>query len=307
MRVCDAAKIDDFVGGGLDAARVASKSLVRGSDQREIPLERQREHDPPVARLHDIAAIVVEQAPHHDVAALVESRRKGGAVAQRAFCEQLQPGAGGIDEDTGGREVAPASHLQHQAPFGAALRADAARTGADHGAALRGIERGEHHETRVVGKAIRIFEAEFVTPLERRAERISCEIDDAGRRKDLPSAKVVIDEQSEPQHPGRTQTRFGRQHEAHGPDQVRRHAQHHFALEKCLAHQPQPSLLEVAQPAMDQLGRGRRRSRCEVVLLDQQNAQAPPGGIAGNACAIDTAADNGEIEFGHTRSIQRER
>jgi len=134
-----------------------------------------------------------------------------------------------------------------------------------------------------------------------------CEVDDAGRRKDLPPPEVIIDEQSEAQHPGWTQAWFDRQHEAHGPDQVRRHAQHHFALEKCLAHQPQPSLLEIAKPAMNQFRRGGRCSRREVVLLDQQNAQAPPCGVAGNAGAIDATAHNSEIELGHARSIQLER
>jgi hypothetical protein len=57
---------------------------------------------------------------------------------------------------------------------------------------------------------------------------------------------------------------------------------------------------------MDELGgRGRRAGR-EIVLLDQQNAQAPAGGIAGNSGAIDAAAHNGEIEVGHaTDSFRR--
>jgi hypothetical protein len=88
---------------------------------------------------------------------------------------------------------------------------------------------------------------------------------------------------------------------------MRRHAQHHFPFEKCLPHQPQPSLFEVSQPAMDQFGRGGRRSRREIVLLDQQNAQATPCGVAGNAGAVDAATDNSEIEIGHTRSVQRAR
>jgi len=59
-------------------------------------------------------------------------------------------------------------------------------------AALGGVERAEHDETRVVREAIRIFEAVFVAPLERRAERVICEVDGAGRRKDLPPAEVIL-------------------------------------------------------------------------------------------------------------------
>ena len=47
---------------------------------------------------------------------------------------------------------------------------------------------------------------------------------------------------------------------------------------------------------MDELGRGGRGAGGEIVLLDQQNAQAPAGGVAGNPGAIDAAADNGEVK-----------
>ena len=97
----------------------------------------------------------------------------------------------------------------------------------------------------------------------------------------------------------RTHPRLGRQHEAHRPDEVRRHAQHHLALDQRLAHQPQPAVLEIAQAAVDELGGSGRRAGGEIVLLDQQDAQTPAGGIAGDAGAVDAAADNGQIEVGH--------
>ena len=78
--------------------------------------------------------------------------------------------------------------------------------------------------------------------------------------------------QPDPQHDRRTRPRNRRQHEAHRPDQVRRHPQHHLALDQRLAHQPKPSLLEIAQPAVNELGGGRRRAGGKVVLLDQQDA-----------------------------------
>jgi hypothetical protein len=58
-------------------------------------------------------------------------------------------------------------------------------------------------------------------------------------------------------------------------------------------------VLEIAQAAVDELGRGRRRARAEVVLLEQQHAQAPAGGVARDAGAVDAAADDGEIVVGH--------
>src|SRR5918995_3772905 len=50
---------------------------------------------------------------------------------------------------------------------------------------------------------------------------------------------------------------------------------------------------------MDQLGRGGRGPRCEVVLLDQEHAQAAAGGIAGDTSAVDAAPDDGEVEIAH--------
>jgi len=82
---------------------------------------------------------------------------------------------------------------------------------------------------------------------------------------------------------------------------VRGHAQHHFALEERLAYQPQPSLLKIAQPPVDELGRGGRRAGREIVLLHQQDTQAAAGGVASDAGAVDAAADDRQIELGHPR------
>ena len=59
------------------------------------------------------------------------------------------------------------------------------------------------------------------------------------------------------------------------------------------------AMLEIAKPAVDQLGRGLRRARGEIVLLDQQHAQAAAGGVARDAGTVDAAADDGEIVVGH--------
>ena len=58
-------------------------------------------------------------------------------------------------------------------------------------------------------------------------------------------------------------------------------------------------MLEIAQAAVDQLGRGRGGAGGKIVLLDQQHAQAAAGGVAGNPRSVDAAADDGEVEVGH--------
>ncbi len=55
---------------------------------------------------------------------------------------------------------------------------------------------------------------------------------------------------------------------------------------------------------MDQLGAGRRGVRGEVILLDQENVQAAPGGVARDTGAVDPASDDQQVEcrrIGHRR------
>src|SRR3546814_3811513 len=59
-------------------------------------------------------------------------------------------------------------------------------------------------------------------------------------------------------------------------------------------------MFEVAQPAVDQLGRFRRRALREVARLQQQHPRAAPGGIARDPRAIDAAADDDDIIGGGT-------
>ena len=80
---------------------------------------------------------------------------------------------------------------------------------------------------------------------------------------------------------------------------MRRHPQQHLALAERSAHKPQRAVLQIAQAAMDQLRGCRRRARRKIVLLDEHDLEPAPGGIAGDAGAIDAAADDGKIEIGH--------
>src|SRR5262249_61675891 len=140
----------DLLGGGSAPSRTRAKAWVGVPDQRKAPPTRKGKATPPVVRLDDIGAIVLEQTAHHDVAALVEPCGHGGRLTEHGAGEQLQPGPSGVDEDAGGGYVAPAPHVEHEAPCDAPLCLDAAGAGADYGAALGGVERAEHDETRVV-------------------------------------------------------------------------------------------------------------------------------------------------------------
>ena len=86
-----------------------------------------------------------------------------------------------------------------------------------------------------------------------------------------------------------------RHDEARRPGEVSGHAQQNLALGERLGDQAELELLEIAQPAMDQL-RGRRRGRRrQIAALDQQHREPAAGSIAGDAGAIDAAADDQQV------------
>ena len=129
-----------------------------------------------------------------------------------------------------------------------------------------------------------------------RAGRVGAQVEAAGRRQDAAAAQMVVEEETEAdQRPG-AEAGMVRQHEAQRPGDVRRHPQQHLALGQRRAHQPELAVLEVAQAAMDQLGRGRGGGAGEVALFDEQHGEAAPGGVAGNAAPVDAAADDGKVE-----------
>ena len=78
-------------------------------------------------------------------------------------------------------------------------------------------------------------------------------------------------------------------------DQVRGVAQQALALVQRLVDQADVAVLQVAQPAVHQLGRLGRRARGEVVALDEGGAQAAGGGVEGHAGAGDAAADDEHV------------
>ena len=69
-----------------------------------------------------------------------------------------------------------------------------------------------------------------------------------------------------------------------------------LALVQRLVDQAHVALLEVAQAAVDELGALRRGAAGEVVALDERRAQAPGGGVEGDAGAGDPAADDEHVE-----------
>ena len=166
----------------------------------------------------------------------------------------------------------------------------------DGGAAGGGVHGVENHEVRILDPAVGIFEPPPELRLERFAGRILRQVHPPRRRQKLAAAKVVVEKEAEPDKPGRPKSPVVREDEPQGPDDVRRGAEQHFALHQRLANQPKLVIFEVAQAAVDELGRSRRGPASQVRFLGEIDGKATAGRIAGDAAAVDAPANDGDVE-----------
>ena len=79
--------------------------------------------------------------------------------------------------------------------------------------------------------------------------------------------------------------------------QVRRQRHHQLALQQRLAHEPEVEVLQVAQPAVDELARAAGGPRGVVGALEQRDAVATRGRVQRDARAGDAAADHDDVEL----------
>ncbi len=186
---------------------------------------------------------------------------------------------------------------QRRLPARAAARErHALGAGSNVGPPRKRVASVEHHQTRVLHPAIGVFERPAIALLQRSSAHVPAEIDARARRQQRSPAEVVVEEQAQPDHPPGSKPGMMRQHETQRPDDVRGIAQQHLTLLKGVAHEPEFAVLEVAKPAMNQLGAGRRGMRAEIVLLAQQDVEAAPGRVPGDARTVDAAADDEQVD-----------
>lgn len=108
----------------------------------------------------------------------------------------------------------------------------------------------------------------------------------------------IVEAEAEAQRPGRRAIARETGHEKTQPrDQSAPFVQQSLALAHGLKRQFDFTLFEIAQPAVHQLGRARRRAGGEIARFDQQGAQTGARRLAQDARAGDTAADDNQIPF----------
>ena len=288
-----------LLGRAVNRAGVVAVLDVGGADQGEVLLVGNGEQDAAVGVLEDVGVIALEGLAHDDVRAAHQPQLGGLVGAHDLRVDLRGPGAGGVDQrprpDLGFSAV---FGLQGQGPVAGVVAAAGlgdGGAGAHGGAPGFGVHGVEHHQPRVLHPAVGIEETALDPVLQRGAFGAGPQRQPARAGQQFALAEAVVEEQASTDHQERALLGRVRQAEAQRPDDVRRGAHDHLALGEGFADHLEFVGLEVAQAAVDQLGRGRGGAAGEVLGFDQQGLQPATLRIAGDAGAVHTAADNGEI------------
>src|SRR6185436_18446143 len=262
-------------------------------DQREAVLVGNHEDDAVVVVLQDEGVAPFVQARQHDVTSLDQANRVARSFAQALVQRLLDPRTRGID-DRARAHAFPAGKLRGPlpavAPGGKALPADQYAR-----AAARRVERVHHDQSRIIHAAIGVDEAVLQIWPQSRAVGRTVEPHGMRPRQEGAPREVVIEKQPDPDHPARAQLGNVRHDKARRPGDMAGDPQQDLALGERLGDQAELVMLEIAQPAVDQL-RGRRRSRRrQIVAFDQYHRQPAASGVARDADAVDAAADHQQV------------
>jgi hypothetical protein len=234
------------------------------------------------------------------VAALHEAHAVLRVAPERTMQHVAHPRTGRVGDGARAHvEGAAVGAAQDRLPFGVlaarTLSRDQLRAREDLRAVLLCVERIEHDEARVVHPAIRVDEAAPDRFDERRAHRMAAHVDAVRTRQQFAPSQMIVEEQADADQPCGTQVRHVRHDETQRPHDVGRRAQQGLALLERLAHEPELLVLEVAQPAVNQLGTGRRGVRGEIVLFAKQHGEPAPSRVTRDARAVDPAAHDEQI------------
>ena len=203
------------------------------------------------------------------------------------------------------RDHLPMAAIDHHQPPGIEpVGANAARAGADLGAALGGIDGIGDHQPRIVHHAIGIFERGAEWPLQRIADRMVRDIDRHRGRQIAVRGQPVVEQQAQPQQPWRALVGMRGDHEARsGAPDAARSAARCRARPSAARTRKKARRSSIGKIAMDQARRGRGCGGAEVALLEQDNPQAASRGVARNADAVQAAADDRKVVVRHPQSL----
>jgi hypothetical protein len=283
--------------GRLDCAGVALERGVRGAEQQHpgpgdgerdtVPVDRDRERRIP-------AAVALE----HEVRASAQRHRRSRPRVLE-LPDRVDPRPRGVYDDA-------RADLHHLARQGVAHVGDRAAVephqldSVQHdGASVGGAAEIRQTQPRIVGLGVGIEAggAKAVEPQRRDESR-------GGRRRDHSAAlgdgtrqtRVRPERAADRNSPVRAAP-IDRKDEVERPNEVGRHeAVERAHLSLSLADEAEMAETQVAKPAVDELRRRARRSRSEVVALDECDAEPVPRRDLGDSGADDPAADDEQVE-----------
>ena len=289
--------IDLFRSNGRGAGQIVDFDVGR-ADQREVALVRNHEHDALVVVLQDERMRARELALDDDMAALDLLDVGARGLMQLAVENGLDPGTGGIDDALGADGLQGTRGIP-QIDLPAVGRAPSRHAGGareDGRAQVGGGARVDRDQPRIVDPAIGVDKSLLDIGADILAVACAAQRDAARAGELFALAQMVVQKQPGAYHPGGPQFRHMRHHELERPDDVRRDSEQRLALGQRLGNEPELVVLEIAQPAMNQLRRGAGRMRGQIVLFAQQHLQPAPGRVARDPDAVDAAADDDQVK-----------
>ena len=229
------------------------------------------------------------------------------ALSAHQVLHLVGPDPGRVDDDAGtDLEVALALEVARAyADDAVAVAQEAGHLGAggDVGAVVGGGAGDGHHQAGVVDLAVVVADraVEVVGADVRRhpGELLAEDVLVLGHAHVVPAGhRHRVVERDAGADVGALPRVLERVEERHRPDQVRREpGEQQAALLQRLLDQPEVEHLEVAQAAVHQLGRARRRAGGEVALLDQPDLEPARHRVERRSDADDPAADDQHVEL----------
>src|SRR5690606_27387758 len=116
-------------------------------------------------------------------------------------------------------------------------------------------------------------------------------------RQGFAERQEIVERHADANLPARpARAAINREIEPQRLDEMRRDVEQRLPLAQRLAHETELAVLEIAQAAVDQPRRGRRRSARDVVLLDDEHREAGARRQPRDAGAVDAGADDGDVD-----------
>ena len=228
--------------------------------------------------------------------------RAGGSrpAAHRRTDDHLDPGARSVDDRSraygsslAGIHVAKRKRPDSRRPRRPRLPARQ-QISAPRSAASRALRTSQARVVRRDGRNMR--KQAKLAGMQRKARWIRRQIEGPGARQFFSAADMVVEEQPQPQHPGRPQALSVGQNETQRPDDVRGDGPQHLSLAKRFPDKAKFIIFQIAQAAMDELRRPRRRTGGEVALLAKNHRPAAACRVARDPAAVDAPANDGDVE-----------